>query len=53
MLRFGAYPIRDNPSDSGISMYYNPEEEVSITIMPGENAILPTAVKFGIPHGYM
>ena len=53
MLRFGAYPIRDHPSDSGISIYYNPEEEVSITIMPGENAVLPTGVKFGIPHGYM
>jgi len=53
MLRFGAYPIRDNPSDSGINVYYNPEEEVSVTIMPGENAILPTGVKFGIPHGYM
>lgn len=53
MVRYGMYPVRDNPSDTGIDLYFNPENEASVTIMPGENAVLATGVKFGIPHGYM
>lgn len=53
MIRYGAYPIRENPSDPGINIHYNPENEASVTIMPGESAVLGTGVKFGIPHGYI
>ena len=53
MVRHGAYPVRENPSDSGIGLHFNPENEASVTIMPGENAVLATGVQFGIPHGYM
>ena len=53
MIRYGAYPVRDNPSDSGIKIHFNPEDGESITIMPGKNAVLPTGIKFGIPHGFM
>ncbi len=45
-------PQRANPSDAGLDVYsYLPEGKV--TIEPGENAIIPTGLKFGIPHGYM
>ena len=46
-------PIRANPSDAGLDVFYNPEERKNITLRPGENAILPTGLKFGVPHGYM
>ena len=53
MVRPGVYPVRENPSDSGMDLHFNPENESSVTIMPGENYVLATGVKFGIPHGYM
>ena len=47
-------PIRANPSDAGLDLCFNPEEEDAWTfIEPGESKILPTGLKFGIPHGYM
>lgn len=53
MVRPGLAPHRANPSDAGLDVYFNPEESNSITLLPGENVVLPTGVKFGIPHGYM
>jgi len=54
-------PERANPSDAGLDLFFNPEiggffphkEHDSIEIKPGENAVLPTGYRFGIPHGYM
>ena len=48
-------PERANPSDAGLDVFYNPEDPkvVSCSIKPGENMLLPTGLKFGIPHGYM
>jgi|TARA_R100000664_G_C2753522_1_gene140952 dUTP pyrophosphatase len=47
-------PKRANPSDAGLDVFYCPEDKKkSITIRPGQNAILPTGLKFGLPHGYM
>jgi len=47
-------PTRANPSDAGLDVYYNPESTTKeINIEPGQSAILPTGLKFGIPHGYM
>ncbi len=44
-------PSRSNPSDAGLDVYANLREEVEVD--PGESVIIPTGLKFGIPHGYM
>ena len=48
-------PTRSNPSDAGLDVYYCPKDPMvsSCTIKPGENMLLPTGLKFGVPHGYM
>lgn len=48
-------PSRANPSDAGLDVYFSPEHpsEVMATILPGQSMILPTGLKFGVPHGYM
>ena len=47
-------PTRANPSDAGLDVYFNPENATQkINIEPGQSAVLPTGLKFGIPHGYM
>ena len=43
-------PTRANPSDAGLDLCYNGKWT---RIKPGESKILPTGLKFGIPHGYM
>ncbi len=44
-------PTRSNPSDAGLDVYANVKDP--IVIEPRESAIIPTGLKFGIPHGYM
>lgn len=44
-------PTRSNPSDAGLDVYAHLEDPV--TVQPGESVIIPTGLKFGIPHGYM
>ena len=54
-------PERANPSDAGLDLFFNPEpvgilpspKLDSIAIKPGENRLLSTGYRFGIPHGYM
>ena len=46
-------PVRANPSDAGLDLKYNPEEEWPTRIEPGQSMILGTGLKFGVPHGYM
>jgi len=46
-------PTRANPSDAGLDVYYNPEKPQVVEIQPGENAVLGTGLRVGIPHGYM
>ena len=46
-------PTRSNPSDAGLDLCYNPVTQDPIWLAPGESAIIPTGLKFGIPHGYM
>ena len=46
-------PERANPSDAGLDVFFSPDDELSVEIHPGENALLSTGLKFGIPHGYM
>jgi len=44
-------PTRSNPSDAGLDVYASLPK--SVTIDPGQNTLVPTGVRFGIPHGYM
>ena len=46
-------PTRGNPSDAGLDVYYSPKTRESVTIKHGQSVILPTGLKFGVPHGYM
>ena len=48
-------PTRANPSDAGLDIHFSPEEPctVMVTIEPGSSMVLPTGLKFGVPHGYM
>jgi dUTP pyrophosphatase len=47
-------PIRANPSDAGLDIKYNPEDGKSpCRLQPGDSVILPTGLRFGVPHGYM
>lgn len=47
------HPTRSNPSDAGLDVFFNPDDFEDAVIAPGENAVLATGLKFGIPHGYM
>ena len=44
-------PTRSNPCDAGLDVYANVKDPVVID--PRESVIIPTGLKFGIPHGYM
>ena len=44
-------PTRANPSDAGLDIYADLLE--AVTIEPGSNAVIPTGLRFAIPHGYM
>ena len=46
-------PVRANPSDAGLDLRFNPENGGAHVLAAGESAILPTGLKFGVPHGYM
>ena len=49
-------PVRANPSDAGLDVRYSPppsELHEAASIAPGESKILPTGLRFGVPHGYM
>jgi dUTP pyrophosphatase len=50
------HPERANPSDAGLDVRYSPppsELHKSISLSPGESRIIPTGLRFGVPHGYM
>lgn len=44
-------PTRSNPSDAGLDVYAHVDKDITLT--PGENKMIPTGLRFGIPHGYM
>ena len=48
-------PERSNPSDAGLDIFYCPKKDDNIVlkIAPGESKIVPTGLRFGVPHGYM
>ena len=54
-VRLGAKsPSRSNPSDAGLDIFYCPEHDKgAIFIGPTQTAVLPTGLRFEVPHGYM
>tara|TARA_R110000796_G_scaffold122164_2_gene236474 strand:+ start:704 stop:1168 length:465 start_codon:yes stop_codon:yes gene_type:complete len=48
-------PVRSNPSDAGLDVFYCPVDTANspLQIVPGESRIVPTGLRFGVPHGYM
>ena len=48
-------PSRAHPSDAGLDVFYCPKtlDWSGMTINPGECAIIPTGLRFGVPHGFM
>ena len=47
-------PQRANPSDAGLDVFYSSDSPgKSIQIAPGDSKIIPTGLRFGVPHGYM
>jgi dUTP pyrophosphatase len=46
-------PVRANPSDAGLDLRFNPVNGGTQILAAGQSAILPTGLKFGVPHSYM
>jgi dUTP pyrophosphatase len=46
-------PVRSNPSDAGLDVFFNPSDGKEIEIHPTFGAVLETGYRFGVPHGYM
>ena len=46
-------PERANPSDAGLDVFFSPADPITVLLNPGDSKILPTGLKFGVPHGYM
>lgn len=44
-------PNRANPSDAGLDIYADLMEDVEI--FPGCNKVIPTGLRFEVPHGHM
>lgn len=48
-------PTRSNPSDAGLDLRWSPADSsvAALRIEPGESKLVPTGLRFAIPHGYM
>ena len=48
-------PMRSNPSDAGLDLRWSPADSsvTALRIEPGESKLIPTGLRFAIPHGYM
>ena len=48
-------PVRANPSDAGLDVFFCPPDPKTAAMSVEANAsvILPTGLRFGVPHGYM
>jgi len=46
-------PVRANPSDAGLDVFFCPDDDKNVYISSGKNKLLQTGLKFAIPHGYM
>ena len=47
-------PERANPSDAGLDVFYSPQNPYNkMYISTNTSRVIPTGLKFAIPHGYM
>ena len=47
-------PQRANPSDAGLDVFYSTKEPGEIiAVPPNTSQLVPTGLRFGVPHGYM
>lgn len=47
-------PTRSNPSDAGLDIYaFLGGNGRSVEVTPNHTVLIPTGLKFGVPHGYM
>ena len=47
-------PQRANPSDAGLDVFYSATEpQEIIAVHPNTSMLVPTGLRFGVPHGYM
>ena len=47
-------PERANPSDTGLDVFYSPQNPYNkMYIATNTSRVIPTGLKFAIPHGYM
>ena len=47
-------PTRSNPSDAGLDIYAHIGKMGEFTeVLPSQSVLVPTGLKFGVPHGYM
>ena len=47
-------PQRANPSDAGLDVFYSATEpQEIISVHPNQSMLVPTGLRFGVPHGYM
>ena len=44
-------PVRSNPSDAGLDVFAFLDKD--IVLSPLDSCLIPTGLKFGLPHGYM
>ena len=53
--RESAYsPQRANPSDAGLDVFYSAmDQQEIIAVHPSQSVLVPTGLRFGVPHGYM
>jgi dUTP pyrophosphatase len=47
-------PTRSNPSDAGLDIYAHVGKMGEfVEVLPNQSVLVPTGLKFGVPHGYM
>jgi len=45
-------PTRANPSDVGLDLFFNPDDEKEVVLKAGDTELFQTGYRFGVPHGY-
>jgi len=45
-------PTRANPSDVGLDLFFNPDDEKEVILKGGDTELFQTGYRFGVPHGY-
>ena len=46
-------PVRAFEADAGVDLFFCPENNKSVEILPGTSAIMPSGIKISVPSGQM